>query len=350
MRSILPVLRTALAEHYRHDVTDIHRLWSGSSGVRARAATPDGDLFVKTYRLRADFDYERLNIDTVQRWTTAGIPGPIPVPTGNGEWIHRQRGLAMSVWEWVPASPAEYLTMATAGALGPALARLHRFLDQLDLTALPVNHEHLRTAAPRQITDRFQQLLHLLNTSRLTAYDEIDRVRRRLDQLRLLAQLRAGLPPARLARVHGNLAGHHLLFADNQLAAIINPRVQLADRARELGQIAFDPHTVATQSNWLQIGLACVATYLDANGPTPADEIVGCARLALLHHLTSTHPLEDSLTRQEPPRVRTRQARYWADRCTTISRLLQALPEIENKLATVAGQHDRQPATAGRRP
>jgi Ser/Thr protein kinase RdoA (MazF antagonist) len=333
MRSILPIIVRVLGEHYARELTGIRRVWSGTCGVHARADTTCGPVFVKTYPLRADFAYELLNIDVVRGLGHAGIPTIAPIPTTTGELIHRQTGLAMSVWQWTDAVPAGHLTQPQATAVGYTLARLHRTLDQMQLPTLPVNREHARTTPVEHITAAFDDLLqsatHRAEPGSATITMQL---RRRLTVLRQLPELRAGLPRLRLARVHGDLASPNLLFHHDSLVAVIDPRVQLADRARELGRIAFDPHTVATTHAWPQIGLATVAGYLDAGGPLPAAEATASARLALLHALTSTYPLHDTLTRPKPPRLLAQQDRYWCQRSITVDRMLAALPQLEQQL------------------
>ena len=351
MRSVLPAIRAAMEDHFAVPVTGIERLWSGTTGVHARATTTSGAVFAKTYPLRADFPYEQLNVDIVRGWASTPIPTAAPLPTTGGAWIHQQPGLALSVWQWADGAPARTLTAGQAAAIGKTLAHLHRHLDRLTLPTLPVNAEQHRTRPADQIRERFQRLLAELRLPPHHAAKAatLEQVRRRLDQLRHLEDLRDGLTPAQLGRVHGDVASPNLLFHGETLTAVLDPRIQIADRARELGRIAFDPHTVAADDTWPATALACVSAYVAADGPILAAEIAFCARLALLHAMTSTYPLADILTGRQAAKVRAQQHRYWSDRAITVDRLLAALPDLERQLPAVTERAQQSAPAAGGR-
>ncbi|MCP2323580.1 hypothetical protein HDA40_002087 [Hamadaea flava] len=333
MRSILPDIRRALETCYQLEVLSIDRVWSGTTGVHARADTARGPMFVKTLPLRGDDGYELLNITVQGQWRKAGIPTIAPVPAPDGTLLYRRSGLAMSVWEWSDAEPVGPLTVAHAPAVGQALARLHRCLDRLPVAGLPFDPEATRNAARPSLVARFESLEQQLANQPVPGDTALQlQIRQRIRLLEQVPQLRAGLPRLRLDRVHGDLTAPNLLWTGTKLTAVIDPRIQLADRARELGRIAFDPATVAATHLWQDIGLAVVAEYRTADGPLAPAELVSCARLALLHSLTSTYPLGDLISQQLPARVHEQRHTYWNQRHISIDRMIDALPDVENQL------------------
>ncbi|MEV6968867.1 hypothetical protein AB0M47_27480 [Hamadaea sp. NPDC051192] len=195
MRSILPDIGRVRENRHRREVICIDRVWSGTAGVHARAETTGRPLFVKTLPQRGGHhSYELFNMTVQREWSAAAIPTITPVPTPAGV-LHRQPGLAMSVWD----------------------------------------------------------------------------------------------------------------------------------------RIAFDPGTAATSVRWQDIGIPVTAAYLGAGGPLAPAEIVSSARLALLHRLTTAYPLSDLITGQLPARVYDQQRIYWNQRCITIDRMLDLLPDLEQR-------------------
>ncbi|MEV0269885.1 phosphotransferase [Hamadaea sp. NPDC050747] len=333
MRSILPDIRHSLEARYQFDVLTVERVWSGTTGVHARADTTTGPLFVKTYPLRGDDQYALLNISVQRQWRAAGIPTIAPIASPDGTLLYRRPGLVMSVWEWSDAEPVRPLSHAHAPAVGQTLARLHRCLDRMPIAGLPFNPEPARNAARPSLVSRFETLDQFLASQvRPDGTALRAQLRHRIRLLEQVPHLRAGLSRLRLDRVHGDLTAPNLLWTGTKLTAVIDPQIQVADRARELGRIAFDPGSVAESAQWQHIGLATVAAYIEAGGPLAPAEILSCARLALLHSLASTYPLGDMIYHELPARVHEQHRRYWQQRCTSVERMLDALPDLENQL------------------
>jgi len=348
VRSPLPRIGHALTAGYGLDVDSMTRVWAGTATINARADLADGrTMFVKAYTTGADLGYEQKAIDTAVGCAAAGVPALTPLPDRDGRPLHHGRTATVSVWPWLDATPPTVLTPPMAQTIGRRLAAMHHALDALNQQTLPVNPEHCRTTPAAQITARFERLTHLIARRRpadSVDLHNLDRIAQRLDDLRRLPALRAGLPPLRLARVHGDLVTPNLLFHGDELVAVVDWRPQHADRAREVGRIACDPHTVAHRDDWPHIALTLIGAYADAGGPLTGGDLTATVRLALLHAMTSVYPIEDKYLRPAAPRLQAGLDRYWADRTTMITRVLAGLTEIEDALTAIAAAPAHRPA------
>ncbi len=339
-----PRIRAVLEAAYGLRVGRIRRVWAGTQTDNLRAELADDtSRFVKIYRTGGDLTYERQILDATMYLAQAGVPTTRLVRTTSGERMHVEADLAVSVWLWTDATSPAVLNVRQAAALGRATAGLHHVLDGLAAQRLPVSAERCRTTLPAQAQARCEHLLDLISarvfTDR-TDHANIARLRQRITDLDHVGRLQDGLAPLRLRPAHGDLVTPNTLFAGDQLAAIIDLRLQHADRGRELGRMAFDPHTVAHRDDWQQISLAAVAAYLEAGGPATGDEVRNCARLALLHALLSTYGVEERYLAPRPARIQKSLDRYWADRHLFTRRLLQHLPQVEQQLTGLAaGMH-----------
>lgn len=335
MTEVLPAITATLAASYGLTVTGIERLRSTTTSVHARVDTSDGSVFVKTYPPAVDLGYELRNIELAASWTSANVPGAQPVADHDGQLLHTDGPVTLSVWRWVDGQISRPLTVQTATEAGTALARLHRHLDQLHLTGLPICEEYALTAPRSLIAGRHEQLLRQL-AHRPDHLRQRKPVAEGLRMLKDLHAIRTVTAPVTWAPIHGDYAASNLLYTGTTLAAVLGPRVQLGDRARELGLLAFDPYTVATAADWAQVAQACIDAYLEYGGPLTTDQIAATARRALLHMLTSTHPLADILDGTTPPATTVQQLSDWDARCTAITKIARVLGELEFALVDLA--------------
>lgn len=317
--------------------------------IRARTVTDPGphetfqleitdhpQMRAAVYSLRADLRYEHTLIDLTAALAAAGVPMPQVVADTKGSPVHRGvNQLPLTVWAGLAAPRMGHLTPDAAPIIGATLAHVHRSLDDVAVAGLPIDPEPARSLDQQALADQYRNLLAVIvHWPCREAADEPNRnyIQRRLTHVRVMDALRNDLPSLRLARIHGAYTPRRVHAAGGQVTAVAGLRARHGDRIRELAIAAFDPPTIAQDPQWLDRATGLFDAYLGNGGPVEPADLIGCARLAVLHHLCSLTYMQDRYLRQLPPRHRDRVDRDFADATTLITTVSDALADVEDHL------------------
>lgn len=284
---------------YGLQVGAVCRIAAGTATDNFRVEHTGGTVMVKMYRPGAGLEHERRVLAVTDDAAQSGLPVPQLFRSKTNTLLHTSDGLTGSVWQWCDSdSPPQPLTVDVAYETGGVLARLHTFLRQHDDGSWPVAQPHYRRHTLNQIQQRFAMLARHIDTRpQPTGLDtlNLERIRQRLTQLRHMPGLVESATPPQNALAHGDYVRPNLLVHNGRLRAVIDMRLKSDVPVRELGRLAFDVQTVAAGGNWIEVAEAALTGYLAESGIIPAIALHGCARLALLHSLCSTYPVEELL-------------------------------------------------------
>jgi len=287
-----------LARRYGLVPNTLAQLPIGQGTINYRATCADRDVFVKHYPAGTDLAREADAIELSALAGHHGVPVAGLLPNHAADLIDTSSPYAVSVWEWMPGAVVTAdLTPAQAHGAGATLGRIHATFAALpastgpspqatswlavDLANLTTTIDRLTCIAQARIAagpaDPFDALAVTTLAERRNAIDEIPR-------------LMSDLPKLTTQVLHGDYSPVNLLFDRDRLTAVIDFRPpDPFFIAYELGRVAFYPNTVATTTDWLSTARTLIDGYLQAN-PTIADEdILACARVALLQLLTSLY-------------------------------------------------------------
>lgn len=309
----------------------------GTETDNAVADTGRGRVFVKAYPARADLGVMEGRITLMELGRAAGSQFPAVHPDRDGALIARHGGVALSVWDWVDAASLETpYTAAHSRQIGTALGRLHTALATCPVSSYKPNKNRWWESSAGDLTARGERLLELIDAVPELSEDDLRRreqVAERIAQLRGLAAVQAGLPAGpREQVVHFDATGANLLWdAKEDLAAIIDLQARVAFPTWELGRVLFEPFTVAESPEWRATAVAGVLAYAQEVPTEARGELVYCARMALLHNLTSWFGM-DALYGERLLPGRAIYARFWDLRAQAATRMLAALDEIEAEL------------------
>ncbi|MFE4574605.1 phosphotransferase [Streptomyces chartreusis] len=333
-------ITAVLADRYGLADARVEIIPVGTETDNAVADTDLGRVFVKAYPARADLDVMQGRIDLMELGRAAGSPFPAVHPDRKGALITRHEGVALSVWDWVDAASLEKpYAVAHTRQIGTGLGRLHTALANCPAGAYKPNKNRWWEASAEDLIARGERLLELIDAVPDPGEDDVRRraqVVERIAQLRGLRAVQAGLPVApREQVVHFDATGANLLWdAKEDLAAIIDLQARVAFPTWELGRVLYEPFTVAESPDWRTVGVDGVMAYAQE---VPADaraELVYCARMALLHNLTSWFGVDALYGDRQLP-GRSIYARFWDLRAQATGRMLAELDQIEDELRTV---------------
>lgn len=90
--------------------------------------------------------------------------------------------------------------------------------------------------------------------------------------------------------------------------------------ARDLAAAAFEARTVAEGDDWIRAALGLLTSYHASHPTLPATEVAACPRIAVLNYLCTpvTSPVPSA----------------WEHRAQAVSRLIDALPQLDEALTT----------------
>lgn len=328
-----------LVRAYGLDVAVVERVPFGAETDNFSVRLTDGGrVFAKVYRDGDDLDRHAVRLESTQFARTQGVPTPAVVPDRAGRTLSREPGPALSVWEFVAAKTSTRpWSPRLAEDLGLTLGRLHRAFARHPVARRLVAVRPLWWERdPARALDIADALLRRIGEPRTQAdAARRDQVAvRRADLAAHAPGLTAGLPPVSTQPVHYDFTRPNVLVGlDDTVAAVIDLHDCIAPPAWELGRIAFDPLTVATTDDWPGTALTLVAAYRSENPDLPADQVVACARMALLQAMQSFYGVREHYERPDPVHQRDLDG-YWHRRWQMTRRLLDTLPDIETALRT----------------
>ncbi|MGW1993731.1 phosphotransferase enzyme family protein [Embleya sp. NPDC001921] len=333
------VVADRLVRAYGLDVAVVERVPFGAETDNFSVRLTDGGrVFAKVYRDGDDLDRHAVRLESTQFARTQGVPTPAVVPDRAGRTLSREPGPALSVWEFVAAKTSTRpWSPRLAEDLGLTLGRLHRAFARHPVARRLVAVRPLWWERdPARALDIADALLRRIGEPRTQAdAARRDQVAvRRADLAAHAPGLTAGLPPVSTQPVHYDFTRPNVLVGlDDTVAAVIDLHDCIAPPAWELGRIAFDPLTVATTDDWPGTALTLVAAYRSENPDLPADQVVACARMALLQAMQSFYGVREHYERPDPVHQRDLDG-YWHRRWQMTRRLLDTLPDIETALRT----------------
>jgi homoserine kinase type II len=297
-----------------------------------------GRVFVKVYRSGQDLERQTVRVESTRHAHAHGVPTAAVVPDRAGRAISPGPGPALSVWEFVTAAPSAHpWTPRLAENLGLTLGRLHRvFAHHPSALRLVPVRPLWWDRDPGHALGIADEVLRRIGEPRTPA-DAARREQvatRRADLVTHAPGLIAGLPRVVVQPVHYDFTRPNVLVEpDDTIAAVIDFHDCVAPPAWELGRIAFDPLTVATGDDWPARALTAVAAYRSENPDLPVDQVVACARMALLQAMQSFFGVREHYERPDPVHQADLDG-YWHRRWQMTRRLLDSLTDIEDALWT----------------
>ncbi|MDT0459154.1 phosphotransferase [Streptomyces sp. DSM 41527] len=311
----------------------------GTETDNATADTEQGRVFVKAYPASADPSVMEGRVALMELGRASGSPFPAVYPDRDGRLIARHGGVALSVWAWVDASSLESpYTAAHSRQIGVALGRLHTALSACPADLYKPNRNRWWETRPGDMMQEGNRLLELIDA--LPEPSEDDKRRReqiaeRIAQVKGLPSLQAALPKRPHEQVvHFDATGANLLWdAKDELAAIIDLQARVALPTWELGRVLYEPFTVVESDGWRQAAVEGVLAYAQEVPVGRREELTYCARMALLHNLTSWFGVNSLYGEKKLPGAAI-YARFWDLRAQAAERMLRDLADIEEELQT----------------
>ncbi|MEU9404107.1 phosphotransferase [Streptomyces sp. NPDC048281] len=336
-------VHAALLHGFGARATSVMRVRAGTDTVNHRAVLDDErQVFVKTMRPRQAEAEVRAATHLACFARSGGLPVPRFWLGRDGMPFARHGGRLVTVQDYVDGSPAsaQPLTIPLAEEIGSLIGRLHRRLAAYPGT-LPVLSARWWTAAGQQRFDNdYQRLSGVLaqheDVAGATHTQMLEE--RRQDLLTHADALRKGFPadPVRQP-LHADLTTPNVLLSPvGRVAAVIDFYARTGPAAWEVGRIALDPRTVASETDWVPIALALITAYREENPFLPGKDLVACVRMALVHALHSLFGLYEHYV--DPGAYDVGDVlRYWEQRHVTTRRVLPRLDFLEEEIQAVAG-------------
>ncbi|MFF7543314.1 phosphotransferase enzyme family protein [Streptomyces canus] len=319
------------------------RVRAGTDTVNHRAVLDDERrVFVKTMRP----GQAEAEVQAATRLACFARSRGLPVPRfwlgHDGMPFARHDGRLVTVQDNIDGSPAsaQPLTISLAEEVGSVIGRLHRQLATYPGT-LPVLSARWWTDAGQQRFDNDYQrlsgvLAHREDAAAATHARMLEE--RRQDLLAHADSLRKGFPadPVRQP-LHADLTTPNVLLSPvGRVAAVIDFYARTGPAAWEVGRIALDPRTVASESDWVPVALALVTAYRGENPYLPDKDLIACVRMALAHALHSLFGLYEHYV--EPGTYDVGDVlRYWEQRHVMTRRVLPQLDLLEEEIRAAAG-------------
>ncbi|SEO93336.1 aminoglycoside phosphotransferase/kinase family protein [Actinacidiphila rubida] len=230
----------------------------------------------------------------------------------------------------VPGVPVSTtLSVGRARSAGALLGRLHHVLsgyplpsphpqdDQSVILAAPVDEVLVAVETGRQRASVRSAAEEQMQLAELSA-------QRAEDIHHHLAQARGAVPELTLHTVHGDFGQGRLWFVGEAITGLTGFRAPAGYPALELARLAFDPVTVASRDDWIDVAFAVIGAYRARHPYLPAAEIQGCADIALLALLTQT------------PRHPEGALQAWQATGQAVIRVAERLEELRTALARIA--------------
>lgn len=330
-------IEEVLAVRYGVSRAKVEIIPLGTETDNAAADTAKGRIFVKAYPANADLGVMEDRVRLTEFGRAAGTPFPAVHRDLEGRVITRYGDVALSVWDWVDGASLETPYGAVhSKQIGAALGRLHTSLAACPTSAFKANKNRWWETRAQDLAGEGHRLHALIDDIPEPSADDLRRreqVAERIGQLTLLAQLQAGLPARpREQVVHFDATGANLLWdAKDSLVGMIDLQARVAFPTWELGRVLYEPFTVAESDDWRQTAVEGVLAYARETPGGARAELPHCARMALLHNLTSWFGVNALYGEQRLPGQAV-YARFWDLRARAAARMLAELPEIEDEL------------------
>ncbi|WP_217556754.1 phosphotransferase [Streptomyces sp. GbtcB6] len=336
-------VHAALLHSFGARATSVMRVRAGTDTVNHRAILDDErQVFVKIMRPGQAEAEVRAATHLACFTRSGGLPVPRFWLGRDSMPFARHGGRLITVQDYIDGIPAssQPLTIALAEEIGSVIGRLHRQLAAYP-GALPVLSARWWTDAGQQRFDNdYQRLRDVLADHEGTATAAHAQMleERRQDLLAHADSLRKGFPadPVRQP-LHADLTTPNVLLSPaGRVAAVIDFYARTGPAAWEVGRIALDPRTVASESDWVPVALAMITAYREENPYLPREDLVACIRMALLHALHSLFGLYEHYV--EPSTYDVGDVlRYWEQRHVMTRRVLPQLGLLEDEIRAAAG-------------
>lgn len=321
----------------------------GQGTVNYRAACGDRDVFVKSYQAGTDLTAEREAITLSELAGRSGVPVAGVLPDRSGEVIAAAGPVALSVWEWMPGTViTDGLTPGQLEQAGGALGRIHAAFARLPASSGPAPQvdewRDIDIAGLEATISKLQSII----CDRFAAgeSDEFDAAAKeslteRQAMISRVPGLLAALPQLTAQVLHGDYSPVNLLFERDTLSAVIDfrpPDPFLI--AYDLGRMAFYPNTVVGDAGWLDSARTLITAYLDTNPGIAADDILWCARVALIQLLGSLYGVKQHYLK--PGLFQDRLDDFWFLRHRAAGTLLGHLSETDDLLNELSARTSRR--------
>lgn len=320
----------------------------GQGTVNYRAECGDRDVFVKSYQAGTDLTAEREAITLSELAGRSGVPVAGILPDRSGEVIAVAGTVALSVWEWMPGTViTDGLTPAQLEQAGGALGRIHAAFAPLPASGGPAPQvdewRNIDIAGLEATISKLQSIIR----DRFAAgeSDEFDAAAKeslteRQAMVSRVPELLAELPQLTAQVLHGDYSPVNLLFERDTLSAVIDfrpPDPFLI--AYDLGRMAFYPNTIVGDADWLDSARTLITAYLDANPGIAADDILWCARVALIQLLGSLYGVKQHYLK--PGLFQDDLDDFWFLRHRAAGTLLGHLSETDDLLNELSARTSR---------
>lgn len=274
----------------------------------------------------------------------SGVPAAPIVSTRDGDVIDTSTSMAVSVWEWMPGQVVTTaMTSEQHVEAGHALGRIHALFAALPESAGPAPAiEAWRAVRVAKLESSIDILLgRIAERTAAGVADAFDAdaeqtLHERRAMLPRLTELLADLPTSLTSQVlHGDYSPMNLLFADDQLTAVVDFRPPTPFLlAYDAGRIAFYPNTVTMDDQWQSHARALIAAYREVNPSATEVDIRACGRVALLQLLGSLYGVKQHYV--APSLFQDDLDAFWLMRHRAVTVLLDHLVETDELLADIA--------------
>ena len=128
-----------------------------------------------------------------------------------------------------------------------------------------------------------------------------------------------------LESLHFDYTRPNLLFQGTSLAGVLDLKGIPGYAAWELGRLAFEPRTVVSRRDWLDVALAAIAAYQAAAGDSTS---AAATRTTILYNLFSLWGISARYHGHNQA-VPTGHEDYWLDRHASTRALLASLETVD---------------------
>jgi len=325
-----------LSDIYGLTPLTVRRLLIGESTINYKVECREQNVFVKRYLLGTDLAAEERAISMSVIAGTAGVPVAQVFPSQTGTLITQSKETILSVWKYVNGQTITTgLNRFQLQATGTVLGRIHRHFAMLPGSRGRPQPAHTWLSVDVAKTE--QTIDHLLDI--IAARREMDdfdtlaqkSLRERRTALACVPALVDGLPILTSQFLHGDYSVLNLLFTDDAVAAVIDfgpPKPFLL--AYEIGRIAFDPRSVALNTDWPTAARTLVRAYLSENAEIAPDDFIYAARVWLIQLLMSLYGVKNHYL--QPGFFQADLDVFWLQRHQTAQTLYAHLNAIETML------------------
>lgn len=314
----------------------LERIPVGQATINYRAEAERGALFVKAYPVGTDLAAQDAGIRMSAIAADAGVPVALPLQLPGGQFVAAHRSSAASVWQYVEGRVVETrYSPPQLQAVGRALGMIHRAFAELPASRGPAPQARAWLAFDAgRFGATIDRLLGAIAAK--DRFDDFDRLAaetllERRAQAGRIPGLIAALPALSTQLVHGDFSTVNILMDADRVAAVVDfSPPDPFFTAYEVGRIAFNPRAVLASPDFTRDAAALIDAYRQANPDAPPDAIACSARVALIQLLTSLYGVKQHYLR--PGILQADLDRFWLQRHQAATRLLEALPDIEDSL------------------